>query len=43
MAVETNIFNLIPRKDFPKELIEQIKQEVKEFDEYLEKIRYCRR
>jgi len=36
------MFGLIPRKDFPIGLIEQIKQEIKEFDEYLEKLQYTK-
>jgi predicted enzyme involved in methoxymalonyl-ACP biosynthesis len=34
------LFGLTPRKDFPRGLVEQIKQEIKEFDEYLKSLEY---
>lgn len=39
-VLDINIFNLTPRKDFPRGLVEQIKQEIKEFDEYLKSLEY---
>jgi len=34
-----NLFNLIPRKDFPNTLeLENIKREIREFDKYLKRL-----